>query len=348
MKLILENNLKDYILHNIPQEKIFSYYLGISEADIIYCLDNKSNKIRNPLRDDRVPSLGFMYNKTGKLYMKDFANPNYNFDIFSLVGFLHNLNSNNKYDFPKICNIIIDNIEKRYPKDRLIINKQLNVIKDTHKEILIQVKKLSKRDIKFWNKFSITINNLYDNFVYPISDYWIEDTHYDVKEIAFAYYLGRINKVEIYKLYFPNRQKHKPYPRFITNNKLCFECLWELRNTPNLIITKSRKDVMVWKNIIDTSEYSVISLNSESSNIPENMIKYLNKKYKNIIIDMDNDEAGKNATDRLVKEFETACPLLPYRGNRNHAKDISDSVVNIGYNETKKCYEYAIQSCIKR
>lgn len=112
MQLIDTSDLKKTILNDYDQITIFATYLEIPESDINYCLENKSNKISNPLRIDRDPSLGFMttidkQTNIYKLKMYDFADPYYRGDCFDLVGIVRSLNSNKGAEFITICNDII-------------------------------------------------------------------------------------------------------------------------------------------------------------------------------------------------------------------------------------------------
>jgi len=93
------SKIKEHILATYDQISIFATYLNIPESEINFCLENKSNKISNPLRIDLNPSLGFiitMDKQTNmfKLKMYDFADPYYRGDCFDLVGMIRSLHSN--------------------------------------------------------------------------------------------------------------------------------------------------------------------------------------------------------------------------------------------------------------
>jgi len=347
MKLLLDNQLKDYILTNIPQERMFAFYLGISELDIIYCLNNTNEKIRNPIRTDNNPSLTFKYYGK-KLYMRDYGNNNFNMDIFALVGFIHNLNCNSKYDFPKICNIIIDNMENKIPKYDKSINKVLKQVnKSEYKEISIQIRKFKDSHINYWKQFNVDKKDLMDNYVFPILRYWIDDNEYGVKELSFAYYLGVHKDIDLYKLYFPKRNK-KLLPKFITNSKAPIECLWEFRNTENLIITKSRKDAIIWKKIVDINKFSIVNFSSEAIRLNDKVIEAISNKYKHVIIDSDNDEEGRSCGEFYSQKRDNLHSLIPYWEGCYQQKDLSDNIMKYGFDNIKNNYNEFVQKiCTK-
>lgn len=61
-------NAKDvsrWVVGNLTQEQILSYYLGIEmKLGVLY---------KNPLRDDKHPSASFYYSDNGILFFHDFA-----------------------------------------------------------------------------------------------------------------------------------------------------------------------------------------------------------------------------------------------------------------------------------
>ena len=75
---------------------------------------------------------------------------------------------------------------------------------------------------------------------------------------------------------------HNKLHKFITNANAYYMQGWKQlnRNNDTLIITKALKDVM----LLDKLGYSAIAPNSESYNIPDNIIKEITSSYKNIIV----------------------------------------------------------------
>jgi len=94
-------------------------------------------------------------------------------------------------------------------------------------------------------------------------------------------------------------------------------------NISTLIITKSRKDVMV----LHTLGYHAISFNSEVININVEFFKLLKNRFKNIYILYDNDETGIKNAKRLAEKFNIICKYIPHN---MECKDISDVVKKHG------------------
>jgi hypothetical protein len=63
---------KEYVLDNVDEIDIFSEYLQIDDRDIEGCIEH-GTLICSPLREDDHPTVGFKYNKKGRLKMRDFA-----------------------------------------------------------------------------------------------------------------------------------------------------------------------------------------------------------------------------------------------------------------------------------
>jgi len=104
----ISSSILTHILTNYSQPVLFAKYFRLPLSSIEYCLEDKNNKVNNPLREDYTPSLGFMYKTDGKLICKDWGDDIYSGDIFEIVGVLTSLNCNNSKDFITICRYIID------------------------------------------------------------------------------------------------------------------------------------------------------------------------------------------------------------------------------------------------
>ena len=349
MDFILDNNkLRTHILNNIGQDVIFAYYLGISAADIQYCLYNTSNKICNPLRVDHCPSIGFVYHNS-KLYMKDWANDAYTGDIFHLVGLLHNKNCNSKKDFVKICYIIIENVVYHKLKDYTTINANVNLINysTTKEQKLINIQRRDWKliDSHYWtNKYGLNEATLLRNRIYPISKYWLDTTMYHCKDRVYAYYIDNINSIPIYKLYFVDRPKKSKYPRFITNGREPLEARWQLKKADNLIITKSRKDAVILRELINSSPFEkdlsieVTNFSSESAKLSEKLLINIKCLYKCTYTLTDFDLSGVQCGNYHKKVGFIPMFLTNGRfGSINYAaKDISDYVESVGFDKAKE------------
>jgi len=315
----LTNNIKDHILINYNQIQLFAKYLNIPISDIEYCLEHTSNKIRNPLRNDINPSLGFMFYDNGKLVMKDWANNTYSGDIFQLVGLLSNNDCNDTSGFINICNIILEN----NTISNTVKSKQIHKLNRTKSIIKFKARNYSIDNIEYWNNGGVSLNHLYNRDVYVAQFIWINNMVdpiyiYTSSNPAYVYYLGKKDNLDILQVYNPFEDRKF---KFKTNNTSIFQAPYELYNADTLIITKSRKDKLVIEcNLFDkygksienyiesnlnndiffhigisskyTLQYCVTSFNSESARLTPDLLKELYRMYNNIIINVDFDKEG--------------------------------------------------------
>lgn len=347
MQFILNSdNLRNYILTTISQERIFAYYLGIDVKDIEYCLIRKQNRICNPLRNDIDPSLGFNYYRN-KLYMYDFASASYRGDVFYIVGLLHGFNSRSSKDFVKICRTIIDNVILNKIKDDNTIKSFVNLVEhiDNNNKIRVikvETREWDKEDKKIWNKWKISISDLDSNYVYPVESFWIDKDYYKPYDKCYAYLLGKIEDITLWEIYFPLRNKKGKYPKFITNNTKHVNCIWELHKTKNLILTKSRKDVIVLKNILNSNPFefsnlfSVTHLGSETTRLNEKEAELLNNLYDNVYMFTDFDREGVSCANYHKRKYNFKTMFLTngrFNTTDYYSKDISDYVNLLGFKQ---------------
>ena len=360
MVLLIDNNkLRAFIFNNIDQEDIFAYYLGISREDVDYCLQSSGNKINNPLRDDRNPSLGFKYMLKGsayKLYMKDFADSRYNGDCFYIVGLQIGKDCNNKSDFIFICYDIINKVY--YKSEKLVFNK-INTVKDVIKKLDFQTRPISNLDLKYWKQYGLEIEDLIEGYVYAVEEAYVEDKRiykYSYKDLCYAYYLGIDNETNIYQLYFPLRDKKAKLKRFITNSKQQIQTLLDIKlNSDLLIITKSRKDVLLLKKlekiILSDSrleihnlfllkgnfKISYCSLSSESNRLSKETINKLKQVSHNIVFLTDFDREGRNCAYYHKRLYNTTSLHLTngFMNTKDYKyKDITDYYKGEGLTKT--------------
>lgn len=319
--MILDSNIKEFILNNYNQIAIFSKYLNIPYSEIEKSINDNTNII-NTNRGDTSPSFKFYY-KDNKLIMWDFGSSLYRGDIFDAVGISMNLNSN-KY-FINICNEILKN-----NKNEIIeIENQSNKVG----YFTYNVRQFNKYDINYWLQANISKSYLACRGVYPVNTLFYNEYNrsniiYSTIETdpIYVYQLGIFDKTEVFKLYRPNAEN--PLDKFKSNRNLLLEGINELYESEILIITKSRKDKLtiecnlhngdISKSIYklikklnippfvmypfmkgsynDTykikSKYCVTNIFSEATLLNTELVEYLYTKHKRIIINYDFDMTG--------------------------------------------------------
>lgn len=318
MRLIDSRKLKEYILTTYDQVDIFATYLDIPESDINYCLESKSNKISNPLRQDTDPSLGFMptmdkETNAYKLKMYDFADPYYRGDCFDLVGMtskLGSLNTSKALDFIAICKDIIHTMQNR---TKLATAKELIASPKTEAftAIHIEPRLWNGKDIDLWNSFGLPFNEI-KHLIFPLKHSFISnfcDYTYTENDPGYGWISGYYDGRTLYKLYFPFRTGKEPNkPRFKTNNKYyVLECIHEIRPADILVITKSNKDKLLIKRLLPRIEkihtIEITSFTSESVIISDNFAMKLYDIFPTVVTNVDFDYAGLRTSGEHKRRF---------------------------------------------
>lgn len=213
---------KDYIESKISQELIMSKYLDIPLEVIKDCVNN-NKLIPSIFRDDgKKPSMGFTFNKKGRLKVRDFGGTGTFFDVYDAVAYVlshayeRKIEPNNKRDFyfilQHIANTFSDIIDNKASDENIdpIIQEGLRKGRQ-HKAIIELVpRSWNKADKDIWNKWGISLNYLNTHFVIPVEQYYIDrgvdsepKYYYKKSDPCYAYMLGQ-NKRGVYliKLYF--------------------------------------------------------------------------------------------------------------------------------------------------
>lgn len=327
---------KDYIESKVSQISIMSKYLDIPVEIINDCID-KGHLINSVFRDDdHNKSMGFTYNRKGRLKVRDFGGAGFFEDIYGVVGYVLSLicerpiEPNNKQDFYFILKHIaytfsdvIDGKEVDPSLEETIHNA---INKGKSKKTLIEVvtRPWNETDKKYWNKIGVSLSYLNTNFVYPVDQYYINRTvdtdpkyYYKPKDPCYAYMLGQNRKgVYLMKLYFPNRNRQTEL-KFVTNCNVLEGILNLERNDYDyILITKSSKDrLSIGNNLAHNPFYGgadaplnigIINLPSENYHLKDNEYYWLlNKLNSNgqIISLLDFDRTGRLGARYLNETF---------------------------------------------
>ena len=331
---------KAFIESKISQEAIVSKYLNIPMEVVQDCI-NHGHLIKSVFRDDDYnKSMGIVYNRKGRLKVRDFGGFGFFDDVYGVVAYVLSniydrpISTDNKQDFyfvlKHIANTFSDNIEGKVVDENIDKDIIKALYKGRSKKAIIEIapRPWNQQDKAYWNSIGINLNFLNANFVIPVDQYYINrvtnpDPKYYYKESdpCYAYMLGQ-NKEGIYliKLYFPFRDRSKEL-KFITNCNV-------LEGLPNLerndydyiIITKSSKDrLSIGSHLSSTFFYGgdgnklhigVINLPSENYKLKTNEYEWLkNKLNKNGIIVslLDFDTTGRCGAKYLYETYN-----IPY------------------------------------
>lgn len=351
---------KNYIESKISQELIMSKYLDIPIETIVDCINNNT-LIKSVFRDDdNNSSMGFTFNKKGRLKVRDFGGFGFFGDVYDVVAYVLSLaferkiEPNNKQDFYFILkhiaytfSDIIDNKTVDENIDPLIQNA---IRKGKIQKAIIEVvpRSWNKEDKSIWEKWNVSLSYLNTHFVIPVEQYYINrgvdsepKYYYKPKDPCYAYMLGQ-NRQGIYliKLYFPLRNRSKEL-KFVTNCNV-IEGLpnLELDNYDYIIITKSTKDrLSIGNHLISHPLYrgqnvrlkiGIVNLPSESYKLKQKEYDYLKNKLDvngKIFSFLDFDKTGRIGA-KYLKDTYNIPYLFITRGELGlpnyKAKDFSD------------------------
>lgn len=263
----------------------------------------------SPIRFERTASFNIFYNKLGKLVWKDFGNGKSGsatdlimemFDL-SFKGALHKIEMDLSGQF----------LFFGLPPKTIIYE----IKKDT--DIKIKVRPFSQIDLDYW----CTTEDVLKIFeIYSISDYWIDNQLFNIKNKDKCYAYHTNGK---FTIYFPDRLEHKWFKN--TNSSIIYGFNQLPEKGDMLIITKSLKDIV----FLSYFNINAIAPQSESIVIDDTQMKSLFNRFDNIVTLFDSDSAGNNLADKYWKKYAIYGLEIPKETN---CKDFSELYKNKGRN----------------
>lgn len=320
------------ILRRVSQEDIFKI---IIQQDIIL---DKGALYRAPYRDDSNADCYFEeYNNI--LYFADFADTEgkYKKDCFNLIQRTKSLNYWEALNFVNdYLDLGLGDSTKEVKKAVLEAPIQESFIRDLNivKTITFNPRSFIYKDKEFWSKYGITMQNLLDDKVIPISIYRGLNKRgipFTVKpfDVMYAYTDFPEGKVKIYRPEAPSKDS-----KWFTNcNQDDIGSIDHLPlNGNQLIISKSYKDCRVLRN----QGLDCIWLQNEGMIPSPSIIRMLGRRFDKMIVWFDNDQTGL-ARGKAIKDYiNTIYPdkattvFLPPRLLLENIKDPSDLIASKG------------------
>jgi hypothetical protein len=317
---------KQKVLDVLEEWSLYCYYL--SEAYEIPDFEPEQRKAyTSPIReddDDDKPSFSVYEARTNGLcqYVWKDSGKRKSGNIFYLVSLLYGLTKEEdvlrKIDSDFATDLFPDNPQN--PNPPKLITKPKT--KDPA-VIRILSKPFTKEGLAFWAKYGITEEDLKYEEITEIQYFWTRKDQVvpnTPPSLCFAYKIG-----DFYKLYQPYNKEYKfiqDYPEQVVEGWLQLKHEQDL-----LIITKSRKDVIVLRKL----GYEAVSPKSESTMIPAKHMEKLKSDYKRILVLFDND--GKHNGEIYQKEYGLSLIFIPPESG---FKDISDFRAGTSEEEAKQ------------
>ncbi|MBC8109819.1 MAG: bifunctional DNA primase/helicase [Verrucomicrobia bacterium] len=293
---------------------------------------------KNPFYEDKNAAFNiFRDKKTGIYRMHDFGDGRYTGDCFTLVGLIFNLKCEDKSDFLKILQIITMEMnleasqppkEEHRPERNSFTEIQPNsppsegsgeVLSPTNPQIQL----FSEVELAFWNRSGITPEMLEKYQVVSIS-YFTSTSKtgkpYKVRssldEPVFGYY-----QPHFFKIYRPFSSQ-----RFLFLGSPSEAYVFGLEQLPLrgdvLFITGGEKDVLS----LSVQGFFAICFNSETAQIPTDIIRNLSYRFRHLVLLYDTDKTGLETAARheqQLKDFDLKRLVLPLAGSKEE-KDVSD------------------------
>ncbi len=313
---------------------VFKHFLGNS-------FTNLAKSFKSPFYNDNKASCYVYLDKKNGIYkFKDFGDAEYSGDCFYFTGKRFGLKCDDKNDFIKVLEIIDSelclmlNDNPEYQKLANVIphktNKDQNSISSVHNgfetaliKTPIQIKDFSKSELEYWNKYGITLEILDRYNVVSINNFYgvnKEGKEYTLISSELEPMFGYQGKRHT-KIYRPNSKLRFLYAGELIENYVFGLDQLSIRGDI-LFITGGEKDVLS----LVSHGFNAICFNSETANIPKNILRGMNYRFKHITILYDVDSTGLASMDKVCKEyksFQIKCLKLPLSGEKSQ-KDISD------------------------
>lgn len=311
-KTAMTTSLRD-LLELVDDYTIFSYYLG---------QDFKVGKLINsPLRsDDKIPSFAVFRSRNGTLLFKDHGSG----EVGNALKFLKLYKGVQTRD--ELERELLRIVRKVNPEKKIISNNHVHIGSGVQTDIGIVRQPFNEIDKRYWKQFGISIDTLKKFNVFSIKYFLcnsvVRSTYKDTSPM-YAYKIG-----DRFKIYRPLASKYTKWRTNLTNEYV--QGLAELPKEGGnlLIITKSLKDVMC----LHEMGFYAIAASSETTFIPDNILKSLRSKWKHILILYDRDKTGM----KKAREYSHRTNLHAFFVHRKfNSKDISDAVKNNGFNNVK-------------
>lgn len=309
----LNYTTKEYILSKISPKEIFEFYLNHSI--------NEETSLLSPFRKESNPSFTFKFYDDGHVLAKDWGTGE-NYDCFSFVQKLFNIS------FKECLKLILNNFRLE-SKIILVRPTTVSEFKEKKKNLIqIQSQIFTKIDIDYWKQYNIDLKTLVYFNVSSCKNIWLNDKllyTYSLLNPIYSYKFLSY-KTTSYKIYRPLAEKK--FKWLFNGSSKDIEGYNQLPlHGDLLIITKSLKDVMCYYSL----GYNAISLQGENNPLDPIINETLKRRFKNIIVNFDNDNAGNNGSIKLCKNLNLNRFIIP---EELQTKDLSDTIKTYGVEYT--------------
>ena len=293
----------------------------------------------NPLYEDSKASCNIYFDRRSFTYkMKDFGNDTYSGDCFDIVGKIKGLDCNSPKDFIEILQTINRDLSLGFDENDQSFVTPVSISADKSKKQTENIpppalkkakpysvlqQNFSTKELSFWEQYGVTADILKTYKVVSLKEFSSENndgkpfTFYSTDSEPIFGYQGK-RHVKIYR----------PFSeiRFLYGGSLPENYCFGLEQLPakgdTLFVTGGEKDVLS----LVANNFHAICFNSETSNIPQNIIKRLSYRFKHIVLLYDTDKTGLESSAKHAQQLANTGVkrlVLPLAGTKEE-KDISD------------------------
>lgn len=302
-------SLKD-LLEKLDDYTIYSYYLG----------SFKPGKLMNsPLRpDDKIPSFAIFPSKTGDLLFKDHGTGEAG-NALKFIKLYRGIQTREELEreLLKIVKIVSPASVRRNTYEKTASREtDIGIVRQPFADV----------DKKYWKQFHISIDTLKKFNVFSIKYFLCNNIVRGIYREDNPMYAYKV--YDKFKIYRPLASKYTKWRTNLTVRHV--QGLEQLQDKGNLlIITKSLKDVMC----LYEMGFNAIAASSETTFIPDDILKSLRSKWKNIVILYDRDAAGMQNARKYSKQYKMDAIFIH---KKFKAKDVSDAVKANGFFAVKE------------
>ena len=295
-------SLRD-LLEKLDDYDIYSYYIG----------QFKPGKLMNsPLRnDDKIPSFAIFPSRTGDLLFKDHGSGESG-NAIKFIKLYRGIQTRDELERE-----LLRIVRRMNPNETIKTNNYTKPVGSGVADIGIVRQPFTDIDKRYWKQFHISIDTLKKFNVFSIKYFLcnrvVRGTY---KEDSPMYAYKVYDKFKIYR---PLASKYTKWRTNLTNRHV--QGLAELPKEGGnlLIITKSLKDVMC----LYEMGFNAIAASSETTFIPDDILKSLRTKWKHIVILYDRDAPGMKNARKYSKQYKFDAIFVH---KKFKAKDVSDAV----------------------
>lgn len=308
----------------VPSYWAFEYYCNLSVK-----LTGQDEKITSPFNaNEKNPSF-CLYVKDNRYHFKDFSTDKGG-NAMELVKLMFNLTP------AAAANKMLEDYT-RYLSNSGSDNRELEEV-SRYRVTGSKIRSWNSLDAKYWSQYGIDSSTLNNFNVHPLEYYTMTKEGADrIIKIDYQYLYGYFRSDgQLYKVYQPKSKDHKfiKVSNYVQgSDQLKFD-------VPNLVICSSLKDMMCLTKFGYNVE--VVAPDSENSIISSAAITVYKTKYKAICTLFDYDAAGIAAMERYKQIYNLPAVVLPLE------KDLSDSVVKYGIDETRKVLQPLLKEALKK